>query len=255
MEELEISPLHERILALVRKCPGRGRHCAINAVDHVRKAWRLREIDPEMAIFRAITAEEESATAIFYALVRRKYVGASKLRLDDHEHKAAVGPFLDALVEIVTDVPDAEPTVVLSRTPNGERLFTRLSFVDASGQKFVLYPLPPLSGGVSINGDEEALGREFDQALNRIATRARATSIKKHVAGIKNERNKLLYASDRGVARVRELQDWYFTQVRDRVFRNLITYLLIDQHAQKQEFAQEALKAFLRIVWRESRRS
>ena len=173
--------------------------------------------------------------------------------LDDHEHKAAVGPFLDALVEIVTDVPDAEPTVVLSRTPNGERLFTRLSFVDASGQKFVLYPLPPLSGGVSINGDEEALGREFDQALNRIATRARATSIKKHVAGIKNERNKLLYASDRGVARVRELQDWYFTQVRDRVFRNLITYLLIDQHAQKQEFAQEALKAFLRIVWRESR--
>jgi len=230
MNELELSPLHNRILAQVRLCPGLGRHSAVNAVDHIRKAWRLREIDPEMAVFRAITAEEESATAIFYALVRRKYAGASKLRLDDHEHKAAVGPFLDALTQLVRRVPDAEPTIVIRKTATGERLFTRLSFVDAEGHKHLLYPLPPLSARVSVNGDGETLAHDLDQALDRIATRARATSIKKHVSAIKNERNKLLYASDRGAARVRDLQDWYFVGVRDRVFRNLITYLLIDQN-------------------------
>jgi len=50
-----------------------------------------------MAAFRVITAEEEVATAIFHALVRRKYVGANQIDPRNHVHKAAVAPFFEAV--------------------------------------------------------------------------------------------------------------------------------------------------------------
>lgn len=50
---------------------GRVRHCSRSAFVHLRKAWRLHGVDDEMSAFRAITAEEEAATALitdlFYA--------------------------------------------------------------------------------------------------------------------------------------------------------------------------------------------
>lgn len=40
-------------------------YAAQNAIFNLKKAWELRDIDSQMAAFRAITAEEEAATAIF----------------------------------------------------------------------------------------------------------------------------------------------------------------------------------------------
>jgi hypothetical protein len=36
---------------------GHSKHCARSAIRHLECAWVLKDIDPEMAVFRAITAE------------------------------------------------------------------------------------------------------------------------------------------------------------------------------------------------------
>lgn len=72
----------------------RGRHSALNATDGLDKAWALRHIDKEMAVFRAITAEEEAASALFHALKRRGYPDSGKLNPRLHEHKAALTPYI-----------------------------------------------------------------------------------------------------------------------------------------------------------------
>jgi len=82
---------------LIPAAPAQGKWAALSAVRHLDRAWRLKKKDPEMAAFRAITSEEESATALFHALKRRKYVGAEKLGPRDHVQKNAVAPFLDAV--------------------------------------------------------------------------------------------------------------------------------------------------------------
>jgi hypothetical protein len=57
-----------------------GQYAARNAVRHLDKAGEIAEIDPMMAAFRAITAEEEAATAVFHALRRQGYPASSPTR-------------------------------------------------------------------------------------------------------------------------------------------------------------------------------
>ena len=64
---------------LVEEYPSPGKHAARSAFRHIKKAWEIKDIDKEMAAFRAITAEEESATAVFHSVMRRKYKNAQNL--------------------------------------------------------------------------------------------------------------------------------------------------------------------------------
>lgn len=50
-----------------------------------------------MVFFRAITAEEEAATVIFYSLKRLGYDNAEKLNTHNHEHKISLYSFLIAV--------------------------------------------------------------------------------------------------------------------------------------------------------------
>lgn len=74
-----------------------GKHAARNAFNHIKNAWKIKDIDPTMAAFRAITGVEEAATAIFHALKRNKYNNSQLLNKDRHFHKAAVYPFFQAI--------------------------------------------------------------------------------------------------------------------------------------------------------------
>src|SRR3954454_18885606 len=42
---------------------GRPRNCCRNAFRRIKQAWRLRLLDPEMAVFSAMTGVEEAASA------------------------------------------------------------------------------------------------------------------------------------------------------------------------------------------------
>jgi hypothetical protein len=75
---------------------GRSGYAAVSAVIHLLKAWSIRRDDSPMAAFRAITAEEEAATAILSLLRERDYAH-SKLDLHDHTVKHSVYPFIREL--------------------------------------------------------------------------------------------------------------------------------------------------------------
>src|SRR5919205_2516033 len=79
---------------LIQDRPSPGCHAANNALRHISKAWDIRNIDQEMAVFRSFCAEEEAAAAIFHALKRLRYLGTEKLDPRNHVQKVAVMPFL-----------------------------------------------------------------------------------------------------------------------------------------------------------------
>lgn len=93
----------------------RVKHRARSAFEHLRKAWRLRGLDNEMAIFRAITAEEEAATALILALQIQCYPGADQLRPWNHVHKSAFWPLILAVNNFLSRSSMPQPIVSLSK--------------------------------------------------------------------------------------------------------------------------------------------
>jgi hypothetical protein len=78
-DELPFTEAQATIEKCIEMLAGRPRHCGRSAFRHLRKAWMLYPIDREMALFRAITAEEEAATALILAMKQRRYPGAELL--------------------------------------------------------------------------------------------------------------------------------------------------------------------------------
>jgi hypothetical protein len=78
-----------------------ARAAAAHALRHIRRAWRLRSVDREMAVFRAITAEEEAATALIRSLRRIGYIGAKVLDERNHQIKAGVWPMILAINNVI----------------------------------------------------------------------------------------------------------------------------------------------------------
>lgn len=106
--------MHLRLEEAIEKInPPRVRHACRSALNHLRKAWTLHPIDAEMSLFRAITAEEEAATAVIRALNVRKHPNAERLKERQHQHKAAIWPFITAIADKFAEKNIAMPTMFL----------------------------------------------------------------------------------------------------------------------------------------------
>lgn len=245
MTAFELSDSQQKILQVVAKTPAPGRYAAQNAVAHLKKAWEIREIDPAMAVFRGITADEESVTAVFHGLKARRYIGAERLNPRRHNQKAAMIPFLAAVEHALVGIMPLEPTVVLKK-PNSKSPRIRLRFAayDRTGQKYAIEPEPPLHGEISLNGQRY----DFSDELRQLATRQQAKSVLDHVRRLANERNLLLYASPTGYPEIHDLRDEFFVTAARRIFRNLGIYLFVVEYKQRQDFVQQALDAFFRMM-------
>lgn len=89
-----------RIVALLSHEPEDWTRKSLDAAFiHLSLAHRLKDIDPAMSIFRAITAEEEAATGLLRALQARGYAAPGELLPKDHLQKAAVYPYLRAIAK------------------------------------------------------------------------------------------------------------------------------------------------------------
>jgi hypothetical protein len=87
-------PIQQAVCAAPNDSKSRGRHSLMSALDHLSRGWAIVQVDPAMAMFRGITAEEEAATAVFYTLKERGYDIATKLNPWDHTQKSALVPFI-----------------------------------------------------------------------------------------------------------------------------------------------------------------
>lgn len=245
MAAFKKTPLEKDFEQLILSTPAPGKHCGRNALRHIERAWKLSKRDPEMAAFRAITAEEEAASAVFHAIRRRKYEGRDKLKPWDHVQKNALFPFCTAI------------RMVLAQADEELNLQTKL-FTSVSQKKvWVLFNaehfgspgkhaqfIPPLNFSMK---DNELLPHTFTEQLKEIAGLSGASTIEKYLKDRANKRNRLLYASEGGIPNVTNLNNFLQAQ-RDHVVMLLAIYLLIDPHPEKQIFVQQAFFGFLKAL-------
>lgn len=241
--EIELTKFQTHIEEIILSTPAPGKHSARNAILHIKKAWSLKELDPEIAVFRAITGEEEAATAIFHSLKRHKYAGAEQLNSYNHVHKAALYPFFLAVGSMLSllNQENLNPQVKIDTEAEPPRVRVRITL--PGGEKY-MYPDPPLHFSIKRDGEIYYFSDEFKM----IADANHVKSIDKHIKSLANERNQLLYASQGGILNFTQPVDEIIKGQQGRVFSFLTTYLLIDQYREHQWFVQQTLNAFLVIL-------
>jgi hypothetical protein len=95
-----------------------------------------------VAGFRAITGEEESVSAIYHALKRRRYNGADKLDPRNHLHKAALYPFLIDVSQALQPLAESElePKLELKEENGRKRFRSRVTVTMPAGDQMCAYP-------------------------------------------------------------------------------------------------------------------
>lgn len=247
-----ISELNRSIVDAIPTMPAQPKWPALQAVRHLNRAWKIRELDPEMAIFRSITAEEEAATAVFHSLRRRGYEGANKLKPRDHIHKNAVIPFFEAITRVLAKVGQMMPSTQLCLDCNNKPplLIVRFEYIDpVSGEKLWAHPQPPLH--FSLKGgpaDGEMKTEDFSDGINDIVNAMNMNDIIEYLRNRANQRNQILYAGADGYPSIGGDVDKALELYQRHVFVLLRMYFLIDPYKDKQLFVQQALYAFLKML-------
>ena len=222
-----------------RQLKGRPKFCGLNAFRGLRRSWLIAAIDPEISVFRAVTAEEEAATALIFALKHRQYPGSEKLHHRSHKHKAGIAIFLQMMKEFIVGL-------------NIRSIGAEITYVDGMPRIDVQLPLPegfakpdePLNL-VGHKLDESTLKiLRFEDQLQSYADKRGAPDFRKACEEEANLRNLLLYATDVGLNVVSNVD-------YSLVFRGRSTSLLLSlaicvlQTPMHQLFVVQAIEAFL----------
>jgi hypothetical protein len=228
---------------LIKGRPSPGRYAAFNALCHISKAWELRTLDREMAVFRSFCAEEEAATAIFHALKRLRYPGAERIKYRDHVQKVAVMPFLSMVNKAFTIVYEMgfQPTVAIGEEEGRSRI--TLS-IQVPGFPHRIYPMPPLHFSLKDGDMPYRFEREFE-ALKNIRN---TETMKEYVREGITKRNALLYAGASGIPVLEGDIEPIIQSQLETVTTLLTVYLLIDMYPQHQLFVQQCLDVFIGLM-------
>lgn len=247
--ELPLDDMHLRLEEAIEKLdPPRVRHACRSALSHLRKAWTLHPVDAEMSLFRAITAEEEAATAVIRALNARAYPNAERLKERQHPHKAALWPFIAAVANKMAEKNIPMPNLAL-RIEGDPRIDLSIDIAARAGLEKPLWGTPDEPFNWSMWSDRTGPFKlhDFGEELAALATAKGAKSIGAHVAHEANLRNQLLYASEQGVPSVAFSDDLLIGR-RQRVTVMLFLAIAILQTAKHQLFLVQSLHALLRAV-------
>ena len=245
IDKLPLSDFQEGVIRCLNRHGSHGMQCARSAIHHLNRAWRIRDLDLGMALFRCLTAEEEAATAVFLALKSRKYEGASRLRHRSHRDKSAVVPFFQAVsakLEIVT--AEMEPMIVLDERGTTPHLRVRIAYAHPGLPTKWAYQEPPLHFSLRVNDELH----DFRDELRELACSVGVDDINAHIDEQKNLRNKILYATPEGVPDIEGDGEAMILRRREFVFGSLSVFLLIEQTAERQIFAQQCLDSFLKML-------
>lgn len=240
------SEWQEVVEGAVERLTGRMRHAGRNAFAHLRGAWRLHGVDDAMSAFRAITAEEEAATALMVALQRQRYPDAGRLNPWDHSHKVAFW----ALVSVVSDAFHKSglvaPRVALSKKdkPRVTLHFDMTALAGQSGDSVWATPDEPFNFSMRSGDVGEMTVHRFEEELAALADARGGGTILKYLKREANTRNLLLYASDNGIPNV-AFEDQMLIERAKRVCVLLVLTIAIAQTPMHQPFAVQCLEALL----------
>lgn len=238
-----------RVVGLLRHEPEDWtRKCFDAALIHLSLAHRIKDIDPAMAIFRAITAEEEAATGLLRALQVQGYAAPGELLPKDHLQKAAVYPYLRAVAKHTSYLRMKGIKEVRLGIPRDEvKARLKLAFLlDGEYDGIVARPDPPLNLRVREGG--EAV--DYQKYFREVISPSGFEDIRKYLHVKRNQRNLLLYASPQGLLNPGPVPDSTFPDYKHRIMTILTTALLIWPYKEVQPFVQEAVISFLSLAGR-----
>lgn len=249
--ELPLTEFHRGLEKCVGKLGGRVKHSGRSAFHHLRRAWALHGVDNEMSAFRAITAEEEAASALILSLQQKQYPGARRLSNRVHLHKAALTPFLNAVAKVLALMDFAKPTLRLSPDANPPRV---TFFVDMSRagvrspEPLFAEPDEPLNFVIRMMDKDGTSGvHMFEEQLREVTQGNSLDEIVAFLNEEANRRNRLLYATDTGIPAATFTEGFLLERLR-RVATLLTLTIAIQQTPAHQLFAVQCLKAFLRTL-------
>lgn len=238
-----------RIVALLRHEPEDWTRKSFDAAFiHLSLAHRVKDIDPAMAIFRLITAEEEAATGLLRALQTRRYAGSGELLPKDHLQKAAVYPFLRAIAKHTSYLRlNGIRKVRLGIPRNEEKPKLQLVlFLEGENVGIVARPDPPLNLSIREGGESV----DYQKCFRELISPAGFEDIRKYLKIKKNERNLLLYASPQGLLDPGYVTDSTLTDYKQRIMTILKAALLVWPYTETQPFVEEAVRSFLGLAGR-----
>jgi hypothetical protein len=227
------------------------RPVAVHAVRHLRRAWKLKDTDREMALFRAITGEEEAATALLTSLRRIDYRGARLLNPKRHAIKAGVWPMLIAANNFLAASSALTGQLSVEGTGLAARLRSAFKIPEAiaqalglpDGRMHFMQPVFPLE--FTIRRDNELA--HFSSELVDSALHAGDDSPEAMIRRRADFRNRLLYADARGIPEVDgdiEPRLRGFAQSTRAILHGLF---LVDPHP-VQSLAQQIVDAYVRVI-------
>lgn len=224
---------------------------AINAVRHLNRAWKIRELDREMAVFRSITAEEEAATAILQSLKSHRYRGADKLKPRDHVQKSAIIPFFDAITRVLATMQNPPPLQMhLDHQPDFPRLVLQIQLLHPVKGLVWATPQPPLhfEARHSVDGGATYEVQDFGRGVDELVASNGARSLIDYLRDRANTRNRLLYAPTNGYPQFGGDVELALKKYQRNTFTLIRIYLMIEPYAQKQNFVQQALLSYLKAL-------
>lgn len=235
-----------RLLEMVNKTPKNTNGAVRNAWYHIEKAKQLLGIDNEMAAFRAITAEEEAAAGIIYALKAINYDNANLLSTRDHKHKSGIWHLLMIISEFMRGLDTYEQlNVVVSEGKNELLGKLVLSFPSPiPGDNRFVYPTPPLDFSISSDNKKVSFKKQADE----LASKHNKEKLEKFLSKEANLRNELLYATPEGYPTIQKEPTGFVANREHRVLVLTYVYLLISQYKQNQLFVQQSLDAYLKMI-------
>ena len=246
---LPLSGFQTKCVALMNAAPRtHATHCFRSALYHLERAETLREIDPAMAIFRAITAEEEAASGVMRCLVELGYPSSKALNPHDHAHKHAVFPFMQVL-EIFFGQTLAKHFTKYNLHIKEEDGITRLTLalnLNVNGEAKLAYPIPPLNFGVKNPDTGEAPDYTFQ--INQLLVAKGKATVKEFLKKEANLRNEILYASLDGYPTIASLDTGFLVERRARVLAMINVYLLVFPYQEHQPFVAQALASFVKML-------
>lgn len=221
------------------------RKCFEASLIHLEHAHKIAEIDPAMAIFRSITAEEEAATAVFRSLQKLKYPRANEILLKNHLHKAAAYPFILSVVKHTKYLKFNGIDDIRLGIPNNEthpRLKIAL-ILNGRLEGTVAQPEPPLN--LTLSEGDERQPPDYRRYLVELLDTDRIVDIRKYFERKANQRNILLYAGPKGLIKPQLDVNLYLKQQKNCVVTLLKTALLIWPYNELQPFVISLIEAFL----------
>ena len=247
LNEFPLTPFGESLLMAAKKLTGRPKWASVHAISGLKRAWLIAPIDPEMALFRAITAEEEAATALITALKIQRYPNAELLNARDHAHKNGLYPFIRGIESLLAESGWPSPQMQLQhedRKPRIDIHFRSEELGFPPGQQVT--PDEPLNMTAhrGRKDSSERIVEDFGDQLQALAEGRGAKNIGEVIKTEANFRNRLLYAADSGIPIVQNVDPELIAR-RKRILLLVGLTVVILQTKAHQLFAVQAVQAYL----------